>query len=580
MGCIQTITYGRGALDQITLPYTTLEVSSTNEYDESGSRVAVAYDVTVSGVIVAESGETSLRERILKVQRYLNTPRLRFTVQWTDANDVTQIAYQFGPPALESADPVIDWGPYPQTVDINEFTGGLAASYVFRMRARTHHVFLGGTKTAALILNPIISYVRKQAFEISTDGLTTRTTSGALTIARNPIGQNIGADYYRGAVEPPLPDGFQRTRQRFDVSADYLTASFEFVDVELATMLPALITDGEASVNSINAFAELPTFRLSGRFSAPKTTPRSEIIKAIYGLAQKIIPPGVQTGTSGGLITRREMTATLYGKNEIAFAFEWYDTFITTIGVAFTPSAHQALLTAGSDNKTAVQVGPWGTAGLSAYVSATPYDEVQPNTAASKLKQAFSKKADPPGNTVVVGGATPAPGTLPLPANDRSDVAGRTVILDYLIRRTYEQKYGRRVMVPKTPDLKPLAIQTQVPHQYVIEAGRMRFLAKNVNDGPAVPKPPPGVLIESSVEVGTPTPVAGGLMDMHVVAWRYIVLDSRRLEGGGRAFEGLWIDAPANVLRKSGEVQRLTNGPDGIVPRLEDLGGSASSSGV
>lgn len=576
MGCSQKITYGLKADDQIELPYSSISISSTCEYDDSGSRIAVIYDIGVSGVFTANvgNGETTLQDAILRVQRYLNTPRMRFQVLWTDAADNTETAYDFGPPGpnFEPADPDVAWGPQPLNVQISAITGGLAAAYSFTIRAKTHHLWLNGIKTQGLSNAPnvITSYTRVQNFGIDENGFTTRTISGKIAIASLRAGAHEGPDHFRYAITPPLPNGFRRVSQNFTVEADQLSATYEFVDREMANNLPEGMSMANATVTSRQDLeGGLAQYTLSGTFSAPKTVERAKLIEAAYSLATAVIPDNVRR-KEGGYISAKELTIGLYDRNEIRFNWQWVDSSISPLHVALPVAAVAPLLASVPSVATATPISAYGTSGLSSYISDRPYGEYQPFTPSKDIfRQARTAQLAAPGQASPGTAKSVAPGTLAEVVDRLSAAAQRCTIIEFSQSRAYELKTGFRPFFPKVADQGPLLVQTQPAHQYIIDCGVVRFAATSADKGPRIPDPPPGKVLESSIQPSAPVPIGDGSVNMYRVQWRYVVLDTRKLEGGNKAFAGLWIDAPADPRRENSKPERLTQGPDSIVPRIE-----------
>lgn len=558
----QSITYNGHAASFHRLSFTT-----GNAYSEAGTLVGTRYDITVVGWVLPAEGEGTIAPAMDRLRFYWNKPRKKLFVAWRQAGSGTdEVFFDSAPPEIESRDPDMEFGPMPQGLAVQQVTGGLAAEYTFRVTATIKESWQSvGQKNLAFIAeNPITSLTRTTSFSIDQDGFTTRSVGGKLTIVVNKLGEGKGPAFFRDVVTPPLPDGFVRERQTVTVDATGLSATFEFVDREVANCLPQPITSGNVTLStSQQRRGGRAVVTLAGWFGAPKTVARSVVLQAALSL---FIAKFNETAGLA-IVEGRDVSVDLYGQNRVNFRFNWTVPKIVTVGGVQVPGPALALMVTAPPGSTSQSAfaGPFGTAMLAENVFATPYDPT--TTTLAQVKFAIGQTNANLGATIGSPHASTAAGSLPVATSDVNTTFDKVQILELTHTRSYELKNHMACFASKVKGKAGVIQQTAEAELFVIDVGMMRVAAKSAADLPVFPDPPTGnAYLPPFVQVSNPTPLGEGEWSEYRLVWKYGVRSPSVIEGGTKAFQGLKVTVPADLRRASGKEEPLLKGPDGIVP--------------
>ncbi len=141
----------------------------------------------------------------------------------------------------------VAWGPLVQGLTLKPH-GKLTCEFTWTVSVSVPTCADGVTR-----FNPL-EYSFSLTFGISKEGYTTRNYRARLRIPQNrvPIGTGRGMldspDSYREDITPPLPEGFRRTQQSFEIDESKTTLTATITDEEYGpNSLPTYIVDGSAS---------------------------------------------------------------------------------------------------------------------------------------------------------------------------------------------------------------------------------------------------------------------------------------------------------------------------------------------
>lgn len=533
--CKQTIRYGKNvqSVNGTTFyqfPFHKMDVVARNEYAADKTLTGTWYTLTVRGVITTATNGVSLRDEINKMKYWLLQPRQDMYVEWY--NGAARQAPMFIGRSPES-DRDNAWGPLPIDLQVKEFSGGLAASYVwviecFHKESRKGPGGLNPYQTTARFGNGanILSLEIGYDFTIDSNFQTTRVTSGKLVIDTVALNQNKhGPSYYRNFCVPALPEGFQRQRMDFHVDVDGRTMTFNVVDAERRHALPVNITDGQATVSHVVApEGGFIRWSLSGWFSCPKTVSRGVLIQAIIDLAKSKLP----VDDKDFILESRTMSADVYD-NRVQFSYQGRQVWVAVTNPALNASAtlvppeFARLISAPPGGAAFTQVGPWGTANLveSPRDYDKPYDaSYNPGLTSSGFKP---PKFVPPPNV-----PEPKPPVIgaPAPATNGASAAHKTTpIYAWTQCLSFECDNRVRVFVAKDGGTSPTIQQTGSPVVHCIDAGYCVFASASAKDGPPPPKPNGSYIVRQwYVSPTTPVPLGDGSLSLWRYSWRYLLV--------------------------------------------------------
>jgi hypothetical protein len=551
-------------------PFDTLTYTVTPEYSESGTLIAHRYEFTIKGWLAADTDkpERSLVNTINNMRRRWQQPRGALLIYWTPTDTGTQeIMFQFGNASKELIDPDYEYGPLPTSVEIVDIAGGLACQYTFKIAASTRENWNVGESNpvrdnAYITSNPIIFLTREFKFGIDQNALTTRTVSGKYKVVANVLGESKGPGSFRQYVIPPIPKGFVRSDQQFTVEADQLTATFSITDKEVGQTLPEDMTTGDATVSCVqtnrSGFAE---FTLSGWFAAPKTVSKQQILARIGTLADS---RGMTE--RGCIVTKREISTSLYIGNRIDFTFNWKRPKINKFGLfqAATNGLTPLVKTPPSAANPTI-AGPYGTANLREYILQLPYNPAK--TPLASLSQILAQSG---GNLVPVAtfqNAARPPAFNSAPPSDVSPENEATPFLEFIHVRSIQVDNGLVVMPPLGRGA-PIIQQAHAPVVHVIDSGVLRVAAKSWAEVPKIPGPPPGYkVIKFSPVPEAPTPIGDGNYSEYCIRWTCLSVYDSKVQNN--AMTGLEVLPPVDPRRTSSAGQDSKSAwnrvPDGMI---------------
>lgn len=508
-----TITY-----DGYTFPYSRLSVEDRPVYASDGrTLIGTETNLTVDGTIVASSAENFLTE-INKLRAAASRARKTLTVG-------IGAALYFS----VTADTDDNWGPKPQPLQLNQFTGGLAASYTWRVQTFTKYCFgaIGSPARARAALGlTIMSLTRTYNHVIDPNGLCTRIVSGTLIVRK----KNSPSDALRALVTPPIPKYFKRIGQRFQQSEDGRTLTFSFTDQEQHHTLPKPITTGEATFSiRVDEKGAIARFTLSGHFEAPPSVSTRVLTQAVVNLVESRF----DVNDDSIIFDTQEIREAVYG-NRIDFSFS------AMTGGDFLVRRGKIMQTTflgkkppGSDGN-AQSIGPYGSSGVRG--GDFPIFEACDGDAA------ISEGIPASGLFVAPSGAgAPTPAQSTQPQASFPNISKDHKIAPYLAyheRISYEWDNAIRVFPVKSTksNVNPVVQQAHHPTLRVIQAGFATRAAPTIkpNLGPKVPKPivskGDGVILHISIQPSVPELIGNGKHSMFTIHWRYVMEMTRTVK--------------------------------------------------
>lgn len=517
-----------------TFGYNNMTVVQTPRYGDSGiDQTGIKYDFRIRGWIQATTAE-GFNAILSETKAWLAKPRQSFTVRWSDDNVIFTSYYSF-----DGTGDDIAWGPMPGPFSIMELAGGRAALFEWSLTVETKQCY----DNSCNLFNrgsDILTISRKFDHNVGPDGLTTRTISGRLEVTTNAVVANRNADYYRWLVTPSIPTNFERAGGgSFVTSADGRFLDFSITDKEVTWTLPPPITSGQATWSvSIQPIGLMAQYRLSGRFSAPPSTPKSEIINQIMQLASNRFP--ALAPPFNIFPDTKVLEEDVYG-NSVSFVFTAHGV-VGANANPFDPTTGYNTFGSpppGSDGN-AQFVGPYGGTGITnsgvMAASPTPYD-------------ACTGASGTPGLAPTTGGQTPTntgggggtqtqiiiPGTSqPSQGSDSNYVSvlqGTTTEhamypwLVFVEKISWEVDNQIRVRYPKIAGAAPLVQQVANPKLIIIQAGYATRMADSVTNGPSFPMPlyndDQVRVLTASQETTSPPPIGASMNNRYSIAWCY-----------------------------------------------------------
>jgi hypothetical protein len=281
-------------------------------YDDAGiAQIGTRHHVTMRGLLTGSTVE-EFKAKLYEARGKLMTPRKALEIAWSSDNSTWYTTFAVDPNGDD-----IDWGPRPVSFDYDEIVGGLSAFVTYQVTAvRKDRWISNYTIPGAPISARVLSLVREQSYAVDEVGYTTRTISGTLVVSSPEVQVGRNADAWRKYCAPVLPKNFQRHVQHWDLSPDGRTLRFSIVDHEVEHTLPQPLAIGRAQWQArVRGMGGMADYALTGEFTAPPGTPKSEILKQIGNLALARFP------TKDLIWDERSMREDVYGTNTVSFNF-------------------------------------------------------------------------------------------------------------------------------------------------------------------------------------------------------------------------------------------------------------------
>ncbi len=339
----------------VEIPFAKTQVSQRPVFAPNGYTVeGTEYSVNVSGYATAGTVD-DFRLLIYKMRNILGKPRGKLEVLWGDATADLEF-YTFDADGDTQYGPKVD-GPY-----IDEFSGGLAASYSWKLTTVRKECFENCTTASATSpTKAILSLTRQSSIDVDQNFMVSRAVSGELRVRGSFVAAGRSVDELRGDTDPKVPNGFRRMSAKFSTSPDGLVLRYEYLDKEVHYTLPEPITQGRASYSiSVAGMGGMSSHSLTGSFEAPRDISKDAIVAKIYLLLASKVRPSENPGGPDGLgfiaWSERRLTEEVYD-NTVTFSFAWSQTAIAggendnvydTGGFGITPPGSNGVATEGS----------------------------------------------------------------------------------------------------------------------------------------------------------------------------------------------------------------------------------------
>jgi len=574
----QTVTYG-----SFTFRYHEMAVDQTPRYGDNGiDQTGIRYTFKISGWLNG-ADQPSFAALVAQTQCQLAKPRLNFSVQWSGDSGQTTL-YSF------NAATDLAWGPIPGAFNITRIVAGRAAMFSWTLTCETKSCFDGScsvntTGPASAVLS--ISF--KYDHQIGPDGLTTRTVSGRLEITAAAVQQGITADSFRGNVTPSLPGQFQRDGENYQCSADGRFLDFSITDREVAFVLPAPVTTGQATWTvTVAPYGLTQTYRLAGKFTAPASVTKQAIIDQILQLSANRfnVPAGIT------LIPDDSMLEESIYENSVSFSMSAHSTAPVNAGSGssgtlggvnpFDPNTGFntfGSLPPGSASGAAQSIGAYGGAagGESSGVWAgvpTPYDACTPAASESGgggggNTPSGGDSTNPPPDGSGSSDGTP---TTPDPSSPSyGGVSSAHASLPYVMFKetiSLECNNGFVSYYPKVAGAAPVFQQTRNPKVYIIQSGYASRSGQTAQDGPVIPSPMYDTsqvnILDFSFAPEDPQPIGSSSYSLYAVTWTYRMewigaITATTGEAGTNGFNLAYPEDPRPAATVGGPLQNVPN---------------------
>ncbi len=550
------IRYLKTADCYVEFPYSRLRMSETPIMGNDGfTQEGVRYEFKVSGYVVGDDlGE--FQGLLFKMRNVLAHPRGTFIVEWSEDNSTWQTYYSW-----EKGDD-INFGPKPGQLNITEFVGGLAAVYDWSIEISAKECYPSCSASPNSTSN-ILSLSRSFTHTVDRNGFTTRRVTGTVVVTSAEALAIRGGDWWRELCLPILPINFHRDSQEFVVSRDQRTMDFSCVDKEQMWTLPKPVTSGQANyMVRQDGVGGLVTYSLSGRFEAPSTTSKRDILLAIADLVANRMTAEFVIWQS------RSINEDVYG-NSVAFDISWTAAGVSEDGNVADYSRFGAM-PPGYNGGKAAMAGPYGsdgetaTSGIIAH-GLSLYDACQgglgqlPNVT---IKGADTRTSgeDPTTPRDDTGGGSGSEGQYPSSAHRSAPFIAYHERLCWVID-------NHIVVFPsKKKGVKPVIQQTANPTCTLIQAGyasRQGTLDKIPTPAKPHYTTAEATMVKGNIEYRNPIPLAARNQFEQTVQWTYqMALNDTAANGDSDMAVRLEIQAPTDPRMTETEVRDDMPTPD------------------
>lgn len=501
----QRIVYG-----DFEFEFNTLRLDHTNTYSDDGGIQYTEVTATITGVLYEKLDtylETiSLASEISTMRRNLSQARQRFTVFHG-----TERIFDWQP---EDDD---EWGPRPNTFNITQMAGGMAAWYeaVIVMREKYCYTssYIGEIQSYTKVnplrgtdLEGVTQNVRTYRYAVDQNGACTRTTSGTIRC----IDSRAPADNFLPYVIPGEIEGFTRTGIDRDLSADGLTCNWSVVDEEQKAAFPDPVTSGSAIfITSTETFA-LQKAQLTGSFECPPTLDKIQILQKIT----ELVDYKFQLRTNHPYIMKKSEIREDLFHNKLEFSFEGERGWVGSVDLAGLTDLD--LLP--EDWVRNNPLPPYGVSGI-ANTHPGPL-ECTPQSPRSVPNKDSSGSIE--------GSTTRQKSALPIAVNVASDEHIAGPYLSYTEVVSYSINHNKKVMYPRNQDEEPVTISLGPKKLRVTQRGNYVRIGK-ANQAPVLPQPiVTGEILFSDFTLGAPSPLDGGKW-RYEVSYLYVIEVARKL---------------------------------------------------
>lgn len=487
----KTVQYGDYIFD-----YVRLKVATENKFEDNNKVLLyTTYTFTVNGEII-EDTPAAFKTAMDQFRAAMSAPRKKFTVI-SDGKTV----YNITASTIDKSQDIL-FGPNVKNFNINEFTGGLAASYEVTIEA----TIKGCTGDVPDILRHTVD----EEFTINADGFTRRTTSGQIWV----IQQARPADNFRKNIVVNIPVNFKRVEQNFKCSDDGIRLDYQIIDEEVYNTLPKNITSGNCDFQiSTDKGAKL-TITLSGEMGCKAGVNKKESLAAIMNLLKRYMGPFLN-GNNSFVWERQELKTNVYS-NIISFNFSGW-------------AAGQVVLDPNDANNNAVQNlidPPPDSNGISEFIEARGKAGLVAGTQPvidCKNPYVGSQTNPPPIPPPTRDNPTTDPGSSSK-ATTQSGLTSEHInylYIDYHESVSYEVDTKIKIFMPKYTGNAPLVQQITDEEYYITQVGYASRVGKQPQVPPPVVQAPGAYIMQASISPSMPTKVSG--TDVYQTSWRYII---------------------------------------------------------